>query len=165
MGGVKGKRELKVKAFYANFWFRCFGQWISLISIASCETWCRIRSDRYYLTWFTLSSLFPFTPPHIIPEATMIQPWNIWSSHWRFIGKLVTGPVFAWHCSISLLWNGFRAHGLSEFKGIVNESMDRLRFSPVRGFLKGYMDLVFEHKGRFFLVDYKLKGLILSSAT
>ncbi len=57
------------------------------------------------------------------------------------------------------LSNVFRAHGLSEFKGIVNESMDRLRFSPVRGFLKGYMDLVFEHKGRFFLVDYKSNHL------
>ncbi len=33
--------------------------------------------------------------------------------------------------------------------------MGRLSFSPVRGFLKGYMDLVFENKGRYFLVDYK----------
>ncbi len=39
-------------------------------------------------------------------------------------------------------------HGLSE-------EMDRLRLSPTRGFMRGYMDLVFEWEGRFFLVDWK----------
>jgi len=32
---------------------------------------------------------------------------------------------------------------------------DRLTFDPLRGMMKGYMDLVFRHKGRFYLVDYK----------
>jgi exodeoxyribonuclease V beta subunit len=31
----------------------------------------------------------------------------------------------------------------------------RLRFSPVRGFLKGFMDMVFSSGGRFYLVDWK----------
>ncbi len=57
------------------------------------------------------------------------------------------------------LSNVFRTYGSSGFNGVVHESMDRLRFSPTRGFLKGYMDLVFEHKGCFFLVDYKSNHL------
>jgi exodeoxyribonuclease V beta subunit len=32
---------------------------------------------------------------------------------------------------------------------------ERLRFSPVQGYLKGYIDLVFQHGGRYFLVDWK----------
>lgn len=33
--------------------------------------------------------------------------------------------------------------------------MERLRFHPVRGFMKGFMDMVFCHGGRFYLVDWK----------
>jgi len=29
------------------------------------------------------------------------------------------------------------------------------RFNPVRGFMKGYIDMVFEYEGRYYLVDYK----------
>ncbi len=32
---------------------------------------------------------------------------------------------------------------------------ERLRFHPARGFMKGFMDLVFSHEGRFYLVDWK----------
>ena len=32
---------------------------------------------------------------------------------------------------------------------------ERLRFHPARGFMKGFMDLVFFHEGRFYLVDWK----------
>ncbi|MDM8561873.1 exodeoxyribonuclease V subunit beta [Candidatus Marithioploca araucensis] len=35
------------------------------------------------------------------------------------------------------------------------EEMNRLTFYPVRGFMKGYIDMVFEYKGRYYLVDYK----------
>jgi exodeoxyribonuclease V beta subunit len=35
------------------------------------------------------------------------------------------------------------------------ERIERLHFSPVRGFLKGFMDMVFQFKGRFYLVDWK----------
>ncbi len=37
--------------------------------------------------------------------------------------------------------------------------VDRLGFSPLRGFLKGFIDLVFEHEGRWYLVDYKTNHL------
>jgi exodeoxyribonuclease V beta subunit len=33
--------------------------------------------------------------------------------------------------------------------------LERLNFSPVRGFMHGFIDLVFQHGGRFYLVDWK----------
>ena len=33
--------------------------------------------------------------------------------------------------------------------------LERLNFSPVRGFMRGFIDLVFQHEGRFYLVDWK----------
>jgi exodeoxyribonuclease V beta subunit len=35
------------------------------------------------------------------------------------------------------------------------EASHRLSFSPVRGFMKGYIDMIFEYEGRYYLVDYK----------
>jgi exodeoxyribonuclease V beta subunit len=37
--------------------------------------------------------------------------------------------------------------------------LPRLVFAPLRGFLKGYVDLVFEHEGRYFLLDWKSNHL------
>jgi exodeoxyribonuclease V beta subunit len=34
-----------------------------------------------------------------------------------------------------------------------------LRFQPVEGFMKGYIDLVFRHDGRFYLIDWKSNRL------
>ncbi len=36
---------------------------------------------------------------------------------------------------------------------------ERLTFNPVRGLMKGYIDLVFEHAGRYYLADYKSNRL------
>ena len=47
-------------------------------------------------------------------------------------------------------------------RGVVRAYAARLgalRFPPLRGFLKGFIDLVFEHEGRFFVVDYKSNHL------
>ncbi len=35
------------------------------------------------------------------------------------------------------------------------EKMERLTFSPVKGLMKGYLDVLFQHEGRFFVVDWK----------
>jgi exodeoxyribonuclease V beta subunit len=47
----------------------------------------------------------------------------------------------------------------SEFKtdGVrtIPEIMEKLRFSPARGYMKGYMDMVFRYANRFYLVDWK----------
>ena len=37
--------------------------------------------------------------------------------------------------------------------------LDRLGFKPARGFIKGYIDLVFEADGAFFIVDWKSNWL------
>lgn len=35
----------------------------------------------------------------------------------------------------------------------------KLPFAPLRGFLRGFIDLVFQHEGRFYVVDYKSNHL------
>ncbi len=35
----------------------------------------------------------------------------------------------------------------------------RLTFDPVKGFLRGFMDLVFRHEGRYYLIDWKSNHL------
>ncbi|MDD5349822.1 MAG: PD-(D/E)XK nuclease family protein, partial [Chthoniobacteraceae bacterium] len=39
------------------------------------------------------------------------------------------------------------------------EALGRLRFQPVSGFLRGFIDLFFEHAGRYYLVDWKSNWL------
>jgi exodeoxyribonuclease V beta subunit len=39
------------------------------------------------------------------------------------------------------------------------EHIARLGFLPLRGFLRGFVDLVFEHEGLFYVVDYKSNHL------
>jgi exodeoxyribonuclease V beta subunit len=49
------------------------------------------------------------------------------------------------------------AHG--PWPGPFGERIETLDFNPVRGFMKGFIDLVFEADGRFYLVDYKSNWL------
>jgi exodeoxyribonuclease V beta subunit len=37
--------------------------------------------------------------------------------------------------------------------------LDKLEFAPARGFMKGYIDLVFQYQDRFYLVDWKSNHL------
>jgi len=39
------------------------------------------------------------------------------------------------------------------------DQLEKLVFSPATGFMKGYMDMVFQHKGKFYLVDWKSNHL------
>jgi exodeoxyribonuclease V beta subunit len=39
------------------------------------------------------------------------------------------------------------------------DGMERLHFAPTHGFMKGFIDLVFEHNGRYYLVDWKSNRL------
>lgn len=48
----------------------------------------------------------------------------------------------------------FAAHGPSILSGYSDE-LAALRFFPVRGYLRGFIDLVFEHEQRWYVVDYK----------
>jgi exodeoxyribonuclease V beta subunit len=38
-------------------------------------------------------------------------------------------------------------------------TLERLQFAPTRGFMKGFIDLVFEHRGRYYLIDWKSNRL------
>jgi len=38
---------------------------------------------------------------------------------------------------------------------LIDEQLGRLTFSPARGFMKGFIDLIFEYNGRFYLADWK----------
>ncbi len=48
---------------------------------------------------------------------------------------------------------------LSKHGRFGQERHRKLSFPPIRGFLKGVIDLVFEHQGRFYLVDWKSNHL------
>ena len=49
----------------------------------------------------------------------------------------------------------FAEFGIGGIPDVVRESMGRLRFSTMKGFMRGFMDMVFRWQGRFFLVDWK----------
>lgn len=48
------------------------------------------------------------------------------------------------------------AHGLAE---PLREAASRLEFDSLKGFLKGFIDLTFEHEGRWYILDYKSNWL------
>ena len=43
--------------------------------------------------------------------------------------------------------------------GAIPSTIDRLKFRPMSGFMKGFIDLVFEYQDRFYLVDWKSNWL------
>jgi exodeoxyribonuclease V beta subunit len=55
----------------------------------------------------------------------------------------------------------FARHGTPPAAGgtPASETIERLHFAPTRGFMKGFIDLVFEQHGRYYLVDWKSNRL------
>jgi exodeoxyribonuclease V beta subunit len=49
----------------------------------------------------------------------------------------------------------FAEHGGIEIPSGFDLQLERLTFSPANGFLKGYVDLIFEHQNRYFVLDWK----------
>jgi exodeoxyribonuclease V beta subunit len=49
----------------------------------------------------------------------------------------------------------FQEHTRHKHLTHLPEQMEQLRFSPIRGFMKGFIDMVFQFEGRFYLVDWK----------
>ncbi|MGD2099367.1 MAG: exodeoxyribonuclease V subunit beta [Desulfobacterales bacterium] len=49
----------------------------------------------------------------------------------------------------------FKANSLDQSRLDFPLQLQKLIFNPVGGFMKGYMDLVFQHRHQFFLVDWK----------
>ena len=50
-------------------------------------------------------------------------------------------------------------HAQTEVERSYAQQLARLRFAPLRGFLRGFVDLVAEHDGRFYVLDYKSNHL------
>ncbi|MGE3540253.1 MAG: exodeoxyribonuclease V subunit beta, partial [Candidatus Tectimicrobiota bacterium] len=50
-----------------------------------------------------------------------------------------------------------KAHGIAVMS--LRDNMEPLVFAPVRGYMKGFIDLVFEADGRYYLADYKSNWL------
>jgi exodeoxyribonuclease V beta subunit len=53
----------------------------------------------------------------------------------------------------------FDADALNDTLAAQGYPMPRLSFATLRGFLKGFIDLVFEHEGRYFILDWKSNHL------
>jgi exodeoxyribonuclease V beta subunit len=49
----------------------------------------------------------------------------------------------------------FERHGGSSLPASLPDTLSKLEFRPFIGFMRGFIDIVFEHGGRFSLVDYK----------
>ncbi|HEX8313165.1 MAG TPA: PD-(D/E)XK nuclease family protein, partial [Chthoniobacteraceae bacterium] len=52
-----------------------------------------------------------------------------------------------------------KAEALAKLLGSAPTAAGRLQFEPQRGFIKGFIDLLFEHDGRFYIVDWKSNWL------
>jgi len=55
----------------------------------------------------------------------------------------------------------FARHGTPPVVGgpPADKTIERLHFAPTRGFMKGFIDLVFEQRGRYYLIDWKSNRL------
>lgn len=49
----------------------------------------------------------------------------------------------------------FENAGINGLFPNLSENIGRLIFSPVQGFMKGFIDLVFEHEGQYYIIDWK----------
>jgi exodeoxyribonuclease V beta subunit len=49
----------------------------------------------------------------------------------------------------------FAAHPAAPVSGGFSDRLGRLGFAPLRGIMKGFIDLVFEWRGRYYLLDWK----------
>ncbi|MCB9682342.1 MAG: exodeoxyribonuclease V subunit beta [Alphaproteobacteria bacterium] len=58
----------------------------------------------------------------------------------------------------------FRAHGPEGLSDDVADRLERLGFPALDGAVKGFVDLVFRHEGRWWLLDYKTNHLGLAAA-
>jgi len=57
------------------------------------------------------------------------------------------------------LKNAFQNPGCSNMPGQFPARLEKLVFAPTQGFMKGYIDMVFRHQGRFYLLDWKSNHL------
>ena len=61
--------------------------------------------------------------------------------------------------SVERLQEAFSVHGSVSPQSGWPEQIGRLQFAPARGFMKGYIDMVFSVNGRYYIVDWKSNHL------
>jgi exodeoxyribonuclease V beta subunit len=114
----------------------------------ACEQlWAAVRA--------TLDARFP--PERSFSLADVPQARRI--SELEFRVPVASVAPSALSLSRSRLARAFRAHPSPELQQGYVEQLERLEFHPLSGYLKGYIDLVFEHEGRVYVVDYKTNHL------
>jgi exodeoxyribonuclease V beta subunit len=52
-----------------------------------------------------------------------------------------------------------RQHARNPSEQAYADQLAKLRFAPLRGFLRGFIDLIAEHEGRYYVLDYKSNRL------
>jgi exodeoxyribonuclease V beta subunit len=73
-------------------------------------------------------------------------------SEMEFLFPVANGAAAVDHDRLAA---AFRSHWALADAPDYPERIGRLRFRPLAGFLRGFIDLVFEHDGRWYVVDYK----------
>jgi exodeoxyribonuclease V beta subunit len=72
-------------------------------------------------------------------------------------------PEMEFYFPISAVTPAKLAQAFTEYRphldGVIPLTIDRLKFRPMSGFMKGFIDLVFEYQNRFYLVDWKSNWL------
>lgn len=85
-----------------------------------------------------------------IPRARRIDELEFLLPVTQAAGKQVTSRALA---------EAFANHRTDVVPAQWVEHLAALNFLPLRGYLRGFIDLVFEHEGRFWVVDYKSNHL------
>ena len=91
-------------------------------------------------------------------EATLHTPLPLGTPHPLRLADLPSSRRLV-ELEFHLPSHRFDAGALNDTLAAHGVAMPRLSFPALRGFLKGFIDLVFEHEGRYFILDWKSNHL------
>ena len=91
-------------------------------------------------------------------EGTLDTPLPLGTPHPLRLSDLPTSRRLV-ELEFHLPAHRFDAATLNDTLAAHGYAMPKLSFATLRGFLKGFVDLVFEHEGRFFILDWKSNHL------
>ncbi len=86
----------------------------------------------------------PAAAPFSLSEIKQKQRLN--ELEFYFPLKSITPDTFA---------EVFGKHATGRLPAGLPEKIETLSFAPLKGYMKGFIDLVFEHRGRYYLLDWK----------
>jgi len=93
-----------------------------------------------------------------IVRRTLDTALNADGLHLRAIGRPDRLDEMEFHFPLASLVPSRLAGVLADFAGYRSTGQG-LHFDPVQGLMKGFIDLVFRHQGRYYIVDYKSNHL------